>query len=808
MGGLARWFSDRGLLGGDVGMKRRSKDQQGKETQVERGVWESLVDTAQVLIVVLDTEGRIVLFNRACQETTGYSDEEVLGRNWFDLFLPERVKEGVGEVFQKLLAGQLPSHYENPILTKDGRERLIEWDNTFLRDEEGTVNYVIGTGRDITEYERAEGRILQQSAVLEAINKVFQETLVCVSDEDVARTCLAVAEELTSSKFGFIGEVNEAGRFDTIALSDPGWDACRIPRSNAVVMIKDMEIRGLWSRVLKNGQPLMVNDLASHPDSVGTPEGHPPLTAFLGVPLKYAGRTFGMIGVANKESGYDSTDQEALESLSVAFVEALMRKRAEEALKASQAYSRNIIDSSLDMIIAVDMDRHIVEFNKAAQETFGYRREEVLGVHVDILYADPQEGLRVHQEAIEKGQCVREILNRRKNGKVFPCLLSASVLRDARGELVGVMGVARDITERKRAEERLVKLHECFLEFGADPDENINRLVALCGEFLGATCALYNRLDGEMLYSVGQWNTPPDYNPVDKPEGRICYDVIKHGGDQVVVIRNLPETHYAQTDPNVVLYKLQTYVGQPVKFGSACVGSLCVVYQEDFVPSEEDKKLMEIVASAIGVEEKRKHAEEELRRSLEETAHSRHLLLALSRAAHAMQRARTPNEIYRTVGDEVTRLGYQATILVLTDDRTHLVMPHLAFEPALLRAVEKLTGLPAEDRRFPLSPDGIFQRIITEGEATFFEPITELIMDALPGPARPLAGRIVDLLGIEQGIVAPLAVGGEPHGLLVVTGVGLTEADVPAVTAFANQAAIAIENARLFQAVQQELAER
>ncbi|MFQ5902567.1 MAG: PAS domain-containing protein, partial [Candidatus Binatia bacterium] len=92
------------------------------------------------------------------------------------------------------------------------------------------------------------------------------------------------------------------------------------------------------------------------------------------------------------------------------------RKRAEEALRASQDYARSIVESSLDMIIAVDRDRKIVEFNKAAQETFGYRPEEILGKQVNILYADPQQGLAVNNPAHEKGQGVAEILNRRKNG--------------------------------------------------------------------------------------------------------------------------------------------------------------------------------------------------------------------------------------------------------------------------------------------------------------------------------------------------------------------------------------------------------
>ena len=143
--------------------------------------------------------------------------------------------------------------------------------------------------------------------------------------------------------------------------------------------------------------------------------------------------------------------------------EARKRKQAQEDLRKSQEYVGNVIDSSLDMIITVDTDRHIVEFNKAAEETFGYRREEVIGTLVDILYANPQEGLTVHKTTVEQGQCVQEIFNRRKNGKVFPSLLSASLLRDAHGEVVGVMGVSREITESKRTEEDL-KLHREILE--------------------------------------------------------------------------------------------------------------------------------------------------------------------------------------------------------------------------------------------------------------------------------------------------------------------------------------------------------
>jgi serine/threonine protein kinase len=201
-----------------------------------------------------------------------------------------------------------------------------------LRDQEAVEALSVAFVEALMR-KRAEEQILRQSALLNAINEVFQEALTCESDKDVARTCLAVAEKLTASKFGFIGEVNEAGRFDTIAISNPGWDACKIPGSEATKLIRNMEIRGIWSRVLKDEQSQIVNEPDSHPDRVGVPEGHPPLICFLGVPLKQAVKTIGMIGLANKESGYELTDQEAIEALSVAFAEALMRKRAEKKSK-------------------------------------------------------------------------------------------------------------------------------------------------------------------------------------------------------------------------------------------------------------------------------------------------------------------------------------------------------------------------------------------------------------------------------------------------------------------------------------------
>ena len=131
------------------------------------------------------------------------------------------------------------------------------------------------------------------------------------------------------------------------------------------------------------------------------------------------------------------------------------QKQAEAALRESQQYAQRLIESSLDMIIAVDLHRKIIEFNAAARGTFGHSLEDVYGKAVDMLYANPQEALAIHHITLTEGQCSREILNIRKNGNVFPSVLSASILKNTEGELIGVMGILRDITEQKQTEETL-----------------------------------------------------------------------------------------------------------------------------------------------------------------------------------------------------------------------------------------------------------------------------------------------------------------------------------------------------------------
>ncbi len=132
------------------------------------------------------------------------------------------------------------------------------------------------------------------------------------------------------------------------------------------------------------------------------------------------------------------------------------RIKAESELREVQKYTRLIIDSSIDMICASDKEGYITEFNQAALKTFGYTSEEIIGKHVTILYAIPSDRQEIADKKIFKdGTFSGEVLNRKKNGDVFISYLSASALKNEKGEIIGAMGVSRDISSEKEAEQRL-----------------------------------------------------------------------------------------------------------------------------------------------------------------------------------------------------------------------------------------------------------------------------------------------------------------------------------------------------------------
>ncbi len=142
-----------------------------------------------------------------------------------------------------------------------------------------------------------------------------------------------------------------------------------------------------------------------------------------------------------------------------------------------QDYAESLVRSSLDMIISVDLDRRIIEFNPAAEAAFGYRRDEMLGKPVDVLYADPVSGSKLsRQAALARFQ--GEVRNRRKNGETFFCYVSACPLHDAQGNVIGLMGISRDITEQKAQQEALRRAHDELARWNRELEEKVRQRTA------------------------------------------------------------------------------------------------------------------------------------------------------------------------------------------------------------------------------------------------------------------------------------------------------------------------------------------
>jgi two-component system cell cycle sensor histidine kinase/response regulator CckA len=116
------------------------------------------LDIADVMIISLDRDGRVNLINPKGCDILEMEEHEILGKNWIEHFIPERIRGDISDTLNATRNGELPNDMENVIVTAKGRERLISWHNTVLRNIRGEIEGVLSSGEDITEHREAEKR--------------------------------------------------------------------------------------------------------------------------------------------------------------------------------------------------------------------------------------------------------------------------------------------------------------------------------------------------------------------------------------------------------------------------------------------------------------------------------------------------------------------------------------------------------------------------------------------------------------------------------------------------------------------------
>lgn len=261
--------------------------------------FKTLLDLANLIVLALDKDGKVTFINRRGCELLGYSEEEVLGKSWFENFLPEEVRERVWEVFQRLVNGELePVKYnENPILTKDGKVKLIAWHNSFLCDESGKIVEVVSAGEDITELKN----------YLNLINKIYSlaKSLIEEDLDFIKRAKLVVkgCVEGFGAYMAFIGWAEPNGSVRILARYPEDH-----PYLEKLIVRWDESPYGMGSsgRAIKSGLPQVIEDVNINGSfdpwrDLAKPFGVKTVASF---PMISKGGVYGVLTIHSKEAGF------------------------------------------------------------------------------------------------------------------------------------------------------------------------------------------------------------------------------------------------------------------------------------------------------------------------------------------------------------------------------------------------------------------------------------------------------------------------------------------------------------------------
>ncbi|MBM3255626.1 MAG: PAS domain S-box protein, partial [Candidatus Omnitrophica bacterium] len=538
--------------------------------------YRAIVEDQTELVCRFLPDGTLTFVNESYCKYFGRSREELLGKNFLPL-ISEEDREMVKNNLASLNKKKPIISNEERVVLPDGKVRWQLWNNQMLFDDEGHFLEIQAVGRDITERKNFE-RALQESELQYRTTIESMSQAIHVVDKDLKIVIVNEVFKKWSEALGLNNNILGKNIFEAFPFLSE-------------------KVKDEYAQVFQAGKTLITEEYNQI-------TGKDIITETRKIPIFEEGKVTRVVTVVD-----DITE----------------RKHWEQVLRESEERYKRIVDTVTDYIFTV-----YLEENKPIKTIYGPTCLSVTGYSPQELQADAYLWINmVHKDDRKEVQdYTRKILSGRENlfiehrivrkDGAIRWVRNTSVLHfDSAGKISSYDGIIQDITERKSMETRISRINECFLSFGTDPLLNVNMLVSLCGELLGADCALYNRIEGSFLCTIGQWNVPPDFNPKDRPEGHICFDVIKKNEDEILIVHNLKDSLYAKSDPNVTKYNLDTYLGYPVRISGETIGSLCAVYQRDFSPSTEDKKIIGIIASAIGVEEERRKTGEILRQRVE-----------------------------------------------------------------------------------------------------------------------------------------------------------------------------------------------
>jgi two-component system cell cycle sensor histidine kinase/response regulator CckA len=400
----------------------------------ERNFVSAVLDTAGALVVVLNPRGEIVRVNRACEQITGYTSADFLGRPLWDAFVPAEQIPAVRAAFDEVAGGGGPLDLEHHWITSAGVPRLIAWSNTSLLNDAGEVEHVIATGTDITERRRAKEALRESreryrffiGRTAEGVWRAEVDPPVPVQspEEEQVEGCARQAR---------LVEVNEAmvrmyGCREAGELLGTRLDATFDPA--------DPRRAEFFRAFVRSGYRAV--EVESHEY-----DRH-------GAPHCFVNNLLGVVEGGHLRAIW-GTQRDVTE-----------RRAAEEMARAAQEHLQALVQASPVAIVALTMDGKVASWNRGAEATFGWSAEETIGRPLPCV---PPHKRKEHErlragaldfEALSSFETVRA----RRDGSLVDVSISSAPLRDAERRPVGIVIIYVDISGRKRTEAALLESQE------------------------------------------------------------------------------------------------------------------------------------------------------------------------------------------------------------------------------------------------------------------------------------------------------------------------------------------------------------
>jgi PAS domain S-box-containing protein len=330
-----------------------------------------VLDMANEAIISVDELQQVVIFNQGAEHVFGYSATEVLGQP-LDVLIPSRfvaphrvhISEFEAEETSARLMGD---RQEITARRKNGREFPAEASISKIQVEGRWILTVVL--RDVTQRKQVEKEREDHIRQLRALNQAAQAITADLTIEHVLQTVATSARSLLDVKYAALGVHDGQGfisRFATAGI-DPELKAQIGPPPIG---------RGLLGYLLHRGEPLIVDDIAGHQDSVGFPDHHPPMLQLLGVPIFSKDRLLGALYLADKQDGsnFAESDQQLVEMLALHAAIALENARLYEQtqrlaiLEERERFAQDLHDGIIQSIYGVGLSLDQVRSDLVALE--------------------------------------------------------------------------------------------------------------------------------------------------------------------------------------------------------------------------------------------------------------------------------------------------------------------------------------------------------------------------------------------------------------------------------------------------------